>query len=81
MAGLTFSRTTRKMKANKLLEWQSTDGDMKCLLWVVDESLDQGDVDHEWLEVATFDGTNWNTEDRIDFVETFEDYGIPEDIL
>lgn len=69
------------MKANKLLEWHNGEGKRKSLLWVVDNDRSKSEVDYQWLETATFDGEHWNTDERLDFIQTFEDYGIPDEIL
>lgn len=70
-------------EATQIIEWEGTDGSLRSLLMVVDESKSAQATDYKQLEVASYDkeSDEWTTDETLDSVENINSVGIPEDIL
>lgn len=71
------------MKANRILEWSSTDGSKKSLVVVEDEEKNKDDIDKRQLEVCRFnpETSKWETDEKIDYIKTIDDFGIPDEFI
>ncbi len=67
--------------ARILLQWTEPDGSDKALIHVVNEDLDPSEVDYQWLELSEKDDDQWKTLRDFSYVEQFQDFGIPEDLI
>jgi len=70
-------------KANQVLSWVSSTGTEQSLILVEDTDKSQNDVDRLRIELCSLDTeeNQWETKEKIDYVDEITDFGIPETLV
>lgn len=70
-------------EAEKVLEWEGTDGRKRNLLIVEGKNVPDKEDKQKTIEVCYYDNQKqkWETENIIDHVQELQSFGIPEDFL
>mgnify|MGYP000571303488 FL=1 len=70
-------------KANQVLSWISSTGTEQSLILVEDTDKSQNDVDRLRIELCSLDTeeNQWETKEKIDYVDEITDFGIPETLI
>ena len=69
--------------ANRLMTWESSKGNKKSILMVVDEEKDRSEIGYRKLELCEIDtdSDEWKTIEVIDYVDKVTDFGFPKELV
>lgn len=67
----------------QILEWESTDGTRKSILFVVDNELPATDIMKRKLELSEYNSSSeeWETVETINTIDELKSFGIPETLI
>lgn len=68
---------------NRILEWETIDGDKKCFMVVIDDEEHGNSNDKMWLEVCHWnkETDRWEEEEKFENVHDILSFGIPESCI
>ena len=69
--------------ATQIIEWEGTDGSVRSLLYVVDETKDSRSIEYERFELCKLnqEEDSWETIEEIDYIDEIISFGIPKNIV